>query len=76
MTGTTSSPPLTGKVPPVVKQFCTSTTISTLLASGLMLAARAARPNRPAVAIKLTLVKVFNKFLRFAGYMLRSPLNK
>ena len=35
MIGTTSSPSLTGSVPPVTKQFCTSTTSSALFASGL-----------------------------------------
>ena len=35
MTGTTSSPPFTGSVPPVTKQFCTSMTSKALFASGL-----------------------------------------
>ena len=39
ITGTTSSPLVTGSVPPVTKQFCTSTTISTALAPGLILPA-------------------------------------
>ena len=39
MIGTTSSPLATGSVPPVTKQFCTSTTISALLAAGLILSA-------------------------------------
>src|SRR4051812_1225457 len=39
ITGTISVPPLTGRVPPSTKQFCTSVTISALLASGLILSA-------------------------------------
>src|SRR5262249_47522262 len=43
-TATTSAPPFTGSVPPPTKQFCTSTTISADLASGLM-AARAGQAS-------------------------------
>ena len=43
MIGTTASPSLTGSVPPVTKQFCTSTTSSALLASGLTAAKAKAR---------------------------------
>ncbi len=53
MIGTTASPSLTGSVPPVTKQFCTSTTISALFASGLIDAAAKAsgvapKPSSPA----------------------------
>src|SRR5260370_29246371 len=39
ITGTTCAPPFTGSVPPLTKQFCTSTTIRADLVSGLIVAA-------------------------------------
>src|SRR5262245_63441286 len=45
MTGTTCSPSLTAKLPPGRKQFCTSTTISTLFSSTAM--PPAAKANLP-----------------------------
>src|SRR5690349_14202179 len=77
MTGTTSSPFVTGKVPPLTKQFCTSMTSSALAASGLILPlAATARPpaataaNRPRPACKIArreMVCMMASFMAWGG---------
>lgn len=55
ITGTTAAPPFTGKVPPSMKQFWTSTTISADFASGFMVPAARAAPKpatRQAAAVE------------------------
>src|SRR5262249_19226186 len=52
ITGTTSAPPFTGSVPPSTKQFCTSTTISADLASGLMVPAAHADRAAPSAVTR------------------------
>src|SRR3982751_2601533 len=66
--GTTASPSFTGNVPPVTKQFCTSTTISALFASGVSFAA-AKLP--PVAATRPVLARAFNKVRRAGVCMVK-----
>jgi hypothetical protein len=50
MTGTTPSPFFTARVPPARKQFCTSTTINALVASGFIFGVRADAHPTPLAA--------------------------
>jgi hypothetical protein len=64
ITGTTSAPPLTGSVPPLMKQFCTSTTIRALLASGLIVPAANSGRATPSPPTRASAVVDFKRSLR------------